>query len=159
MPRRCLPGLFLILFLVAADKSDIKDAPSLSADEKTILDLTNKARTEQKLPPLTVDPILTSAARAYSAKMAAKGEMSHFLDGTNPAQRVKAAGYDYSWTGENLAEAENVTVPEVFEGWMKSKAHRDNILKEEYRDIGIGIARDDKGKIYYTQEFGKKRRK
>jgi uncharacterized protein YkwD len=45
-------------------------------------------------------------------------------------------------------------VPDIFEGWMKSKAHRDNILKPEYQEIGIGIARNDKGEVYYAQEFG-----
>jgi uncharacterized protein YkwD len=52
---------------------------------------------------------------------------------------------------------ENVSLPEIFEAWMKSKGHRENIMKPEFREIGIGIARDPKGRVYYTQEFGKSR--
>jgi uncharacterized protein YkwD len=142
------------VLLVAADKGEQKPSVTLSNDEKTILELTNKARAEKNLPPLTVNPVLTAVARAHSANMAKKGEMNHVLDGKNPADRVKDAGYRYSWTGENIAMGENVTVPDIFEGWMKSKAHRDNILKPEYQEIGIGIARNDKGEVYYAQEFG-----
>jgi uncharacterized protein YkwD len=155
MPPRFLPAVFCVV-LLAADKGEQKPSVTLSNDEKTILELTNKARAEKNLPPLTVNPMLTAVARAHSANMAKKGEMNHVLDGKNPADRVKDAGYRYSWTGENIAMGENVTVPDIFGGWMKSKAHRDNILKPEYQEIGIGIARNDKGEVYYTQEFGTK---
>jgi uncharacterized protein YkwD len=142
---------------VAADNRPATE-PALSPDEKTILELTNKERAEQKLSALSVNAILTHAARAHSQNMAKKGEMNHVLDGKNPADRVKAAGYDYVYTGENIAVGENVSVQEIFDGWMKSKAHRENILKEEFREIGIGIAHDDKGRTYYTQEFGSRER-
>lgn len=163
MSRRCLPGLLFIALLAAADNpapapkppsGDRKTTPELSTDEKTILDLTNKTRAAKDLPPLTVNAVLTNVARAHSANMAKQDKMDHELDGKNPSDRVKAAGYKYSWTGENIAMGENVTIPEIFEGWMKSKGHRENILNEHYREIGIGIARNDKGKVYYTQEFG-----
>ena len=60
---------------------------------------------------------------------------------------------------ENIAEGENSTIPQVFEGWMESKGHRENILKPEYHEIGLGIATDDKGKVFYTQVFGTPRRR
>jgi uncharacterized protein YkwD len=132
--------------------------PPLTSEEKSILDLTNKAREEKKLPALSVNTILTQVARDHSKNMANKGEMNHVLDGKNPADRVKAAGYRYFYTGENVAMGENVTIAEIFDSWMKSKAHRENILNENYREIGIGIARDDKGRVYYTQEFGSRER-
>ena len=40
---------------------------------------------------------------------------------------------------------------------MESKPHRENILKKEYEDIGISIARNAKGQTYFTQVFGTKR--
>ncbi len=155
MPRRYLPGLLLLVAaLVAADSKERDANAPLTADEQKIVELTNKAREEKMLPPLTVNPTLTAAARAHSANMAKQGQMSHVLDGKNPAQRVKAAGYRYSRTGENIAMGENVSLARIFQGWMDSKGHRENILKPEYREIGVGIARNDKGEIYYTQVFG-----
>jgi uncharacterized protein YkwD len=154
MPRRFLPVLLFIFVLIAADKKDQTPDPPLSRDEKTILELTNKARVDNKLPPLTLNAVLTKVARAHSANMAKKGEMNHVLDGKRPADRIKEAGYDYSWCGENIAMGENVSVQQIFDEWMKSQGHRENILKKQYQEIGIGIARADDGKVYYSQEFG-----
>ena len=39
-------------------------------------------------------------------------------------------------------------------GWMNSKVHRENILDPAFTEIGIGVARNDKGEVYYTQDFG-----
>jgi uncharacterized protein YkwD len=43
-------------------------------------------------------------------------------------------------------------------GWMDSKGHRENILNPGFTEIGIGIARNDKGETYFTQEFAKPRK-
>ena len=37
---------------------------------------------------------------------------------------------------------------------MDSKAHREHILYPDFTEIGVGIARSDKGDVYYTQDFG-----
>ena len=55
MSPRCLPALLLVVLLSGADQEPAPKPP-LTADEKTILELTNKARAEKKLPALTVDP-------------------------------------------------------------------------------------------------------
>jgi uncharacterized protein YkwD len=159
MSRLCLPGYLLIALLVAADKQESEPTPSLTKDEKAILELTNKTRAEKKLAPLSIDPLLTRAARAHSANMAKQAEMNHVLDGKNPSDRVKATGYVYRAIGENIARGENVTIQQIFDGWMNSKPHRDNILQSEYQEIGIAIAQNDKGEVYYTQVFGTKRRR
>jgi uncharacterized protein YkwD len=156
MSRRLVAGIVLITLCIAADK-ERSTKPTLLPEENTILELTNKARAEEKLAPLKLNATLTEVARAHSHNMADKGEMNHVLDGKNPAERIRAAGYKYSSCAENIAMGENVSLPEIFEAWMKSKGHRENIMKPEFREIGIGIARDPKGRVYYTQEFGKSR--
>jgi uncharacterized protein YkwD len=154
MSRRltCLP-LVAVLLLAAEAKHEVPKPP-LTDDEQKLIEWTNKARAEKDLPPLAVNARLTAAARGHSANMAKKGEMSHVLDGKSPADRVKAAGYDYSYVGENIAVGENTPLEQVFKGWMESKPHRENILKPRYREIGVGIAKNDKGETYYTQVFG-----
>jgi uncharacterized protein YkwD len=151
MVPRCLAGLLLVA-LVAADAK--VPGSELTAEEKATFELTNKARAENKLQPLTLNAVLIKAARAHSANMAKQGKMSHVLDDKNPADRVKEAGYKYSLSGENLAVSDNVPTAVIFESWMKSKAHRENILREEFRDIGMGVVRAADGKLYYTQVFG-----
>ena len=160
MPRRFLPALLCVVLLVAADKGEQKPSVTLSNDEKTILELTNKARAEKNLPPLTVNPVLTAVARAHSANMAKQEKMDHILDGKSPFDRMRDAGYDFLKGGENIAACKAaIGLPDILHAWMESKQHRENILHPEYTEIGLGLARDKGGQVYYTQLFGRPRGK
>ena len=129
----------------------------LSRTEQTLLDLTNKERAKEKLPPLKFNPVLTKVARAHSANMARQHKMDHVLDDKTPADRVEAAGYDYRSMGENVAAGDKeATIDMIFKGWMDSKDHREHILSPKFDEIGIGLAAD-KREVYYTQVFGKQR--
>jgi uncharacterized protein YkwD len=154
----CLVFLVLLaaLPLAVGAPGEKKGAPKLqlSEDEKTLLELTTKERAREKLPPLLADPTLCKVARAHSANMAKKGDIGHVLDGKNPADRVQDAGYDYAKVGENIGVSEKgAPVEDAVKGWMDSPPHRQNILHPRFREIGVGIVRDDKGDIYYTQVF------
>ena len=140
--------------LVAAAQSPVK----LSEDEARILELTNAARKKEGLGPLKIAPALMTAARDHSKNQAKQDKMAHELDDKKPSDRIKAAGYKYSYSGENVAYGKGTSVDEIFEGWMNSEGHRKNILKAEFTEIGIGAAKSDTGKTYYTQNFGKPRR-
>jgi uncharacterized protein YkwD len=131
----------------------------MSRAEQALLELTNKERAREKLPPLKPSPTLFKVARAHSANMAKQNQMNHVLDGKNPAERTLAAGYDYKHVGENLAESDGAPMRVIMEGWMKSKHHRDSILKPEFTEIGLGLVRSGKGIVYYTQLFGTPRKK
>ena len=135
--------------------ADAQDPPGLklSEDEQQVLDLTNQAREKEKLPPLRPNALLFTAARGHAANMARQGKMEHVLDGKTPGDRVKAAGYRYTWVGENIAMTDGDTTAAVFQGWMESKSHREHILSDHFDEIGIGVARNDKGEIYYAQVF------
>ncbi len=148
-----------ILTPLAADDKKEKPKFELTDDEKTLLELTNKERANEKLPPLEVNPILFKMARDHSANMAKKGEMKHVLDGKNPADRAKDSGYVYAQLAENVASRENATLSEVMKSWMDSKIHKDNILNKDFTQIGLGIAKTEKGEYYYTQVFGLPKKK
>jgi uncharacterized protein YkwD len=83
--------------------------------------------------------------------------LEHDLDGKNPAQRVRDAGYEYGRLAENIAMSDRPRVPlaSILKGWMKSPLHRDNLLDEGVSEIGLGIARNDKGEVYFTQVFAR----
>ncbi|HYV39101.1 MAG TPA: CAP domain-containing protein [Gemmataceae bacterium] len=129
----------------------------LSDAEQKLLDLTNAERAKEKLPPLKFNPVLCEVARAHSANMAKQGKLEHELDGKTPFERIKATGYKYSMGGENVAR-HRAGLEEVMAGWMKSPGHRDNILSNEYTEIGMGAVTDAKGFVYYTQVFAKPRK-
>ena len=66
-------------------------------------------------------------------------------DGSQPAERIRAAGYLSSagrWRiGENLAwgTGELATPKAIMAAWMDSAGHRANILQPAYREIGFGV--------------------
>lgn len=119
-----------------------------------VIALTNAERANHGMGPLSAEPRLTQAAQAHSDDMAARDYFDHAsLDGRQPADRVRATGYDYSRVAENIA-AGQPTPAEVVEGWMNSPGHRANILTPELTQIGIGIAHGGSYRIYWTQVFG-----
>lgn len=138
-------------------KTTAKAPPSpLSADERMLVELTNRERAEAGLPPLRPESRLATAAREHSANMARQQKMDHVLDDKGPTERVRDAGYDGFGWGENIAFGQQ-TPAQAIEVWMNSPGHRANILGEQYTHIGVGIVRDRRGIPYYTQVFGRNR--
>ena len=150
-----LAPLFLVLgSLVTASAG----AVHLSPAEQKILDLTNEARKQNELAPLKPSAILCKVAQANSENMAKQGKMEHNLDGKTPLQRLRAAGYAYSRAYENIAAGDaDVSLEALMKAWLASKGHRENILNAVCTEIGLGIAKDKKGQVYYTQLFGKQK--
>jgi uncharacterized protein YkwD len=145
--------------LLSAESSEEKPKLRLSAAEQKLVDLTNNERMKAKLPPLKPNPILFAVARAHTANMVKQGKREHVLDGKDVLKRLDDAGYDWKSAGENIATSKSSTLEEVMEAWMKSKGHREEILKERFREIGIGTVDNGKGVVYYTQVFGVERMK
>lgn len=138
--------------------------------EKRMLELHNKARKRRGLKVLCVHPALTRAARAHSQEMLNKDYTSHnSFNGETLRQRLERFGYtldSYSYyaIGENIAwTCRSGGAPErMFKWWMQSSGHRANILKEKFREVGIG-ARTGSFKscdheTMYTVDFGTRRR-
>jgi uncharacterized protein YkwD len=136
-------------------KEKTADKFEMTPDEKTILDLVNTEREMKKVTPLKPSPLLFKVARAHSDNMAKQNKMAHILDGKDPVKRVQEAGYKSPWVGENVAAGYEFGAKDAFEAWMKSKPHRENIQNGTYQEIGIGIARSEKGELYYTQVFAR----
>lgn len=127
------------------------DLPRTAAEA---VDLTNRERAGAGLPPLAVDPLLATAAQAYSTDMAARAFYSHTSpEGTQPWDRAAAAGSTRRSIGENIACGQR-SPAEVVEGWMNSPGHRANILKPDFTHIGIGFAGGGPAGTYWTQLFG-----
>jgi hypothetical protein len=78
------------------------------------------------------------------------------LNGSTPATRVTAAGYQYNYVGENIA-AGNATPAETIAQWMNSEGHRANILNVNYTEIGFGhtYQASSEYRHYWVQVFGR----
>jgi uncharacterized protein YkwD len=118
-----------------------------------IVEAHNKFRSEAKLKKLTVNRKLMAAAQAHAEDMARRKKMSHTGgDGSSSSDRIKARGYKYFRTGENVAYG-RFSVERVMKGWMDSPGHKRNILGG-FSEIGVGCAVDEDGKRYWCVTFG-----
>jgi uncharacterized protein YkwD len=121
-----------------------------------VFQLVNEQRAAGGLAPLSRNAALDRAALSHSQDMAAGDFMSHFgSDGSNPAQRIQAAGYLGSTWGENVA-IWYASAQAVMDAWMKSPGHRANILNPNFKEIGIAVVSraDATSRNYWTQDFG-----
>ena len=131
-----------------------------SAQEREVLDLTNAARRDQGCSPLTPDDSLVEASGAHASDMVRRHYLDHTNpDGKDPGDRMKAAGFNGSGWGENIA-AGYTSAERVFAAWMNSEGHRDNILNCKFTRIGIGYdpgqVKSDWGNGSWVQDFGRK---
>jgi uncharacterized protein YkwD len=146
-------ALLALAFTPLLAAQEKQDELKLSKDEQALLDLVNAERKKAELPALKTNTRLMAAARDHGANMAKQEKAAHVLDDKQPADRVKAAGYAFSRLGENVAWNQR-SPKEVMEDWMKSQAHKDNILKKDYTEIGVAVVKSKKGEPYWVQVFG-----
>jgi uncharacterized protein YkwD len=115
---------------------------ALSSLEQGVLADINVYRVQHKLAPLVVSAALTTAARGHSQEMAAQGYFQHeSADGSAFWKRIKAvypAGTRYWSVGENLLwSSPDIDAAGALQLWVHSPEHKANLLKPEWREIGI----------------------
>lgn len=111
-----------------------------AAEAKTLLDEMNGARTASGLSPLTVSPALTATAQHYACENAARQSLDHVgSDGSDSLERFRRAGLKPSLAAENTGIG-YANAQAAFAGWMASPHHRENILRPELTQVGIGLA-------------------
>jgi uncharacterized protein YkwD len=146
----------LMLFVLPAAISQAWPGPGhpLDAIEQQVVDLVNKERESRNLKPYIVNFSLQEAAWKHTEHMAKNKVMCHQGCGDgDPAQRIKATGYQAATWGENVASGYQ-TAAEVMNGWMNSTGHRANILNKDFTDIGVAYADGGKYGTSWTQVFG-----
>lgn len=135
---------------------------SLNAYEMRTFELHNQTRESNNLATFCVSEILTQAARSHSQEMIDQGYFSHnSYNGESYSARLESFGYSsYEKVGENIAWGSgSLASPEnIFQGWMESSGHRENILDPDYREVGIGTATGEcegySDCTMYTADFG-----
>lgn len=121
------------------------------AAESAILSAVNKERASRGLKILKAHVEIQKVARLHSADMYNRGYFAHLNpDGKDPFQRMADGRVSFSYAGENLALAPTVTM--VHQGLMNSPRHKENILKPEFTDLGIGVYKGPYG-LMVTQNF------
>lgn len=128
----------VMLVTINVDNGDPKIlGVSNNLNEADVIEATNRAREKAGQRPLQVDRSLSRAAALKAENMFDRDYWDHYgPDGETPWQFIRGQGYDYSVAGENLAR-DFQTGEGVVAGWMRSREHRDNLLKSDYKDMGV----------------------
>ncbi len=157
----------------------------ITVNQQELLDAINKARSIQRdcypndnsrgvvgpSPKLYWNNDLYASALEHSTDLAQSDTFSHYGSGTSsditgdgrPSifyERIVANGYsNYYSVGENIAGGQE-TLEEVMEAWLDSPGHCENIMSPNYTEVGVAIVieADSTYGIYWTQNFGSKRR-
>lgn len=104
-----------------------------------LISLINQERQARNLPALAINTSLNSVAELKVNDMLDKNYFEHTSpSGVTPWHWFKQIGYNYLFAGENLAMGFTETEA-VFNAWMNSPTHRDNILNPNYREIGLAV--------------------
>ena len=146
----------------SAEAEVINTAGSISIDqafesERRAFNVTNEARVENGLVPLTWDAELCRMARRHSENMAKRKFFSHQTpEGLGLKERARSAGIlHFKVLGENIAYNQGFEDPGAFavERWLTSSQHRANILSQEFRASAVGTFVASDGRVYLTQVF------
>lgn len=111
--------------------------------ENNLLSIINQARAKNGARQLVINAALSNIARARSIDMLTRNYFSHITpDGKNIFMILNENGYSWQLAGENIFEcspAANGTESAIFNIWMSSPSHRDNIFNGNFSQAGIGI--------------------
>jgi uncharacterized YkwD family protein/spore coat assembly protein SafA len=133
--------------IIIPTQSDVKSF------ENEVVRLVNVQRASFGLQLLTQNWELSRVARYKSQDMLTLNYFSHTSPTYgSPFTMMENFGIHFSAAGENIAMGQ-ITPADVMNAWMNSPGHRANILSPSYTQIGVGLAKNQNGAPYWTQEF------
>ncbi len=124
--------------------------------ECAMLDDINGFRKQHGKKPLVLLETLGAAAEHHSVDMAQKNYFSHNLKGgPSWSDNIRQHNYKGSPIGENIAAGYATAAP-TFDQWENSAGHRQNMLDNRFKAIGIGRASNQSSTYdwYWTTTFG-----
>jgi len=104
-----------------------------------LITLINQERQARNLSTLALNVGLNSVADLKVNDMLMQNYFDHTSpQGVTPWYWFKRIGYNYAFAGENLAMGFTDTET-VFQAWMDSPTHRDNILNPNFQEMGLAV--------------------
>jgi len=131
-----------------------------------VIELVNRQRKANGLPPLKHVTSLADAARWYAKDMVdddyfGPGHDTYDRSGGSLVRvcawsaRIGAFYAGGTALGENIGQGYS-SPQEAVTGWMASSGHRANILNESYWETGVGYREDPSHGHWWVQDFGRR---
>jgi len=150
MPRLFVSVLVVVLSLCLLAGSAGADGGSCyrhSNKDRSLARKTNAARAKADVRKLSLDPHLSRVARRQARAMARKATLYHTRSLGSLVTRWRALAENVGYSS---------TVKSVHRAFMRSSAHRANLLRASYRHLGIGVVKK-RGYIWATAVFESRR--
>jgi len=159
MGWRTITGLCLSLLLagctsVALVSPEYAARPVERLNQQAALARINAFRAKHGVKPLALDARLSRAAHLQSADQAGRGRITHYgRDGSRPKDRAARAGYPARIAAENVASGQKSFADAMYY-WERSTGHRRNLLRANVTAAGVGMAKAETGRAYWTLLLG-----
>ena len=117
-----------------------------------LLDASNQSRKNYGIKPLSLSSQLDLAATTKANDMVKNNYWSHISEtGKTPWYFISQSGYKFQAAAENLAYGFS-SGDQVSTAWLNSPEHRNNLMNQDYSDVGYGIAssKNFNGRGYQT---------
>jgi uncharacterized protein YkwD len=153
-----IPRILILLSLAACAPAAPQvraTAPGTSSSagatgERLVLQRINEARTRGGCAALAWDDRAAAVARAHSADMSRRGYFNHVSpEGSQPAQRLTAAGIAWRAIAENIAQTQG-GAEDAVRLWLGSRGHRDNLMNCAYTHTGVGESGGNWTQVFFT---------
>jgi uncharacterized protein YkwD len=121
---------------------------------RALLCLINWARGANGAGALSQSATLNQAASAKGATIVQCGDFSHTPCGADAIAPVREAGYSFRLWGENLywGSGPYASARSAVKGWLGSPGHRQAMLDQRFREIGIAaVAWPRRGTIWVIE--------
>jgi uncharacterized protein YkwD len=158
---RYVPRDYVITVTVAgrAQQFPFHTQPLPISDEadwrQDMLDRVNSVRASVGAAPLRLCNTLNNIAQTHAQDMVDRNYYAHVTpEGVTPQQRGAAGGYG-PYVGENIYNSP-ATVADAMAGWIASPGHYQNLIGDQYTDVGFGYAASDAINFHteWVQNFG-----
>ncbi len=117
-----------------------------------ILKLVNAERTKAGVSALTLSTDVTAVAQVKANDMATNGYFDHNSPTYgSPFAMLTDFGVSYRSAGENIAKGQQ-SAQAVMTAWMNSSGHKENILSENFTQLGVGYSANN-GSPVWVQMF------
>jgi uncharacterized protein YkwD len=128
-----------------------EEVSSMADPAAALARMVSVARAGAGQPALERDRRLDGVALAHSLRMSRAQELAHDVGDGNPDERLASEGLDARLAGENVAHAP--TLAQAHRALWASPSHRMNMLRPDFRRLGLGVVRGDGGDLWVTEIF------
>ena len=147
-------ALIVLRASVGLASDDLQSSGTAADYSVILLNYINDERAKVNAEPLTLDKTLCEISNKRAEEISRKNSFSHTRPNGSSWQTMHDE-YNVCWhhNGEDIGAVP--TAEYVFDLWMKSDGHRENMLSKDFKKLGVGYYFNDNSEYghYWVLDF------